>query len=74
MIRNIGNTDQTIRIILAVILLVMFSETDKSLLLNWLLLVGVFVLMATAVWRFCPLYKVLNITTYHPKARRKAVS
>ena len=64
--KNMGKTDKTIRILVAVILI------GVSLLLNFntlgiilLIIAGIFIL--TSVVSFCPLYPILGINTCERK-------
>lgn len=71
--RNLGKTDRLLRLLLAVVLLTLVPETDRGMAFSGQLLVVVIGLLATAGWGFCPLYRMLNLSTYHPgRNRRKA--
>lgn len=67
MIKNVGQTDKIIRIVLAVILASLdFFEVVKGRF-SWVLSVVAIVLLATALLNFCPLYKVLGKSTCEVK-------
>lgn len=64
---NVGNIDRAIRLIVGVVLIVVPFVLNDSILsssvLQWLLpLVGL-VLVATALFRFCPLYRLIGTST-----------
>ena len=67
MIKNIGETDQLLRIGagLLILMLALFTKVplfEGTLLMNAGLVIGV-VLIGTALIKFCPLYCVLNMRT-----------
>ena len=67
MIKNVGQTDKIIRIVLAVILASLdFFEVVKGRF-SWVLSVVAIVLLATALLNFCPLYKILGKSTCEVK-------
>lgn len=70
MIRNIGKTDQLVRTGIAILLLVFFSKTASSLLMNWVLLTGAFILLSTSIFKYCPLYHLVNFSTL-PKKKQE---
>lgn len=66
---NVGTPDRILRIVLGVLLLALpFIPVTAGLFAGWgswrfvMAAVGV-VLVATAVFRFCPLYRVLGMNT-----------
>ena len=67
MIKNVGQTDKIIRIVLAVILASLdFFEVVKGRF-SWVLSVVAIVLLAIALLNFCPIYKVLEKSTCEVK-------
>jgi heme/copper-type cytochrome/quinol oxidase subunit 4 len=67
MIKNVGQTDKIVRIVLAVILASLdFFEVVKGGF-SWVLSVVAIVLLATALLNFCPLYKILGKSTCEVK-------
>lgn len=70
--RNLSKTDRIVRTLIAVLLLVLFSKTEQSLTINWLLLGGATIMLGTAAFAYCPLYQLLGIATYHPKKHRQS--
>ncbi len=64
---NIGNFDRVFRIILGLALIIApfvtsFSMWDNSIIKIGAIFIGV-VLIATAQFRFCPLYRLVGIRT-----------
>lgn len=72
--RNVGKTDQVIRVVIAIVLLVLFTETDRSLTINWLLLGVVVIILGTATVGYCPLYQLLGLSTCRPVNHLKSAS
>lgn len=63
MIKNVGQTDKIIRIVLAIILASLdYFEVVKGAF-SWVLSVVAIVLLVTAFMNFCPLYKILGKST-----------
>ncbi|KPK27255.1 MAG: hypothetical protein AMJ66_11295 [Betaproteobacteria bacterium SG8_40] len=62
---NVGSADRVIRIIVGLGLVSLFFILEGAA--RWLGVIGV-VLIATAVINFCPLYKVLGLSTTGSKA------
>ena len=60
MVRNMGNADRVIRTILGIVLLSLFFVLEGNA--RWLGLIGV-VLIATSSISFCPLYRILGLST-----------
>ena len=58
--KNIGATDKWIRIVAGIILLVLIFIVKSNW--RWLGLLGV-VMLVTASLNFCPIYKLLGIST-----------
>ena len=67
MIKNVGQTDKIIRIVLAVILASLDFFVVFKGRFSWVLSVVAIVLLATALLNFCPLYKVLEKSTCEVK-------
>ena len=65
MVRNMGNADRVIRLIVGIGLLSLFFVLEGNA--RWLGLIGV-VLIATSSISFCPLYRVLGLSTTGGKA------
>ncbi|MCB0308773.1 MAG: DUF2892 domain-containing protein [Bdellovibrionales bacterium] len=59
---NIGNIDRIFRLVLGFGLLSLYFILEGQI--KYLSLIG-FIPIATAILRFCPLYKVLGIKTCH---------
>jgi hypothetical protein len=63
MIKNVGQTDKIIRIVLAIILAALdYFEVVKGAF-SWVLSAVGIVLLVTAFLNFCPLYKILGKST-----------
>jgi hypothetical protein len=60
---NVGSTDKIIRLVLALVAVVFAFVTGIATALGIMLLVVGVVLAATAVTGFCPLYRVLGMST-----------
>lgn len=58
---NVGSTDRLIRIVLGIALIAGFFLTAAPL--KWVLLVAGVVALATGLFRFCGLYRLLGINT-----------
>lgn len=58
--RNIGNADRLIRILVGIALLSLFFLLEGNA--RWLGLIGV-VLIGTASISFCPVYRLLGLST-----------
>lgn len=63
MVKNMGNIDRIIRVLIAVIIAVLFFTNKISGTLGIVLLVVAGVLVLTSIIRFCPLYLPLGIKT-----------
>jgi hypothetical protein len=62
---NVGTADRAIRIVAGLLLISLFFVLEGGA--RWLGVIGV-VLVATAVINFCPLYKILGLSTTGGKA------
>lgn len=60
---NINNTDKTIRILLAILLVVLYIAGVVSGTLGIILLIVAIVLLLTALINFCPVWQLLGINT-----------
>lgn len=63
MTANVGTTDKVTRLVLALAAVVVAFVTGVSSILGVVLLVVAAVLAVTAVTGFCPLYRVLGMST-----------
>lgn len=63
MIKNVGNVDKVIRIILAIGAVYLYMSGMVTGALGVVLLVISVTLILTSVLSFCPLYKVFGIST-----------
>ena len=62
MIRNVGTIDRLVRIVLGVALLTFALAGEPVAWWGWFGLIP----MATGLWAFCPIYRVLNFSTAGP--------
>ena len=60
---NVGSTDKVIRLVLALVAVVVAFATGVSSALGIVLLVLGVVLAVTALTGFCPIYRVLGMST-----------
>lgn len=60
---NVGLKDKRIRLVLGAVVVVLGYILD-----TWIGLIGL-VIILTAVFRFCPMYLVINKTTYDPNEK-----
>ncbi len=61
--KNIGNQDRLFRIVVALISAVLFFTKTITGTLGWVVLGAGVILLATALFRFCPLYALLGVKT-----------
>ncbi len=62
--KNIGKIDAVLRILIGIVLAYLFYENYVSNTLGIFLLTISGIVILTGFARWCPLYKVLNISTY----------
>jgi hypothetical protein len=67
MIKNVGQTDKIVRIVLAVVLFALDYFEVVTGAFSWVLSIVAIVLLVTALVNFCPLYKVLGKSTCEVK-------
>ena len=60
---NIGKTDKIARLVIAAIIIILDFAGILTGTLSWVLSIVAIVLAATALIDFCPLYKVLGMST-----------
>jgi hypothetical protein len=65
---NVGNADKLIRLVLAVVAAVVAFSVGAGSALGIVLLVVAAVLLVTAAVGFCPLYRVIGMSTCKVKA------
>lgn len=65
---NVGNADKLIRLVLAVVAAVVAFSVGASSALGIVLLVVAAVLLVTAAVGFCPLYRLIGMSTCKVKA------
>lgn len=56
--RNVGNLDRIIRLVLGVVLII------AGFYYHWILAVIGVIPLVTGLFNYCPLYKLLKISTY----------
>jgi len=62
---NVGNTDRIVRIAAGLLILGLFFVLEGNA--RWVGLVGI-VLIATGLVRWCPIYRLLGMSTEGPKS------
>ena len=60
---NISTTDRLTRLLLAIIVMVLYFTHQIEGALGIILAIAAIVLAATAVFNFCPVYRLLGIST-----------
>ena len=60
---NISNTDKTIRIFIAVVLVVLFFTGVVSGVIGYVFLALAAILILTSLISFCPIYALLGLST-----------
>lgn len=68
--KNIGNTDKTIRIALAIVLIVLFTVNVVTGILGYVFLGMAIVLALTSFVSFCPLYRLFGINSRPAKKNK----
>lgn len=66
MLANVGNVDRILRIVVGIVLVLLPSVTSfgaTSALLTWGSIVVGAILVLTAAFKFCPLYRILGMNT-----------
>ncbi len=58
--KNVGNTDRIIRIVAGIVILCSYFLLDGNA--RWLALIGI-VPLATGLYRWCPAYALLGLST-----------
>lgn len=68
--KNVGGIDRVVRIVAGLVLLVLpfvMARPDNTFIAfgvyGWLIVAAGVVMLATAAFRFCPLYRLLGIRT-----------
>jgi hypothetical protein len=67
MVKNVGQTDKIIRLVVGAILIALDLFEVVTGPFSWLLSVAAVVLIATALLNFCPLYSLLGKSTCEVK-------
>ena len=62
MIANVGTPDRIVRIVIGVVLVVWFFFTAHGFW-PWIGLIVGLILLATAAMNFCPIWRILGIST-----------
>jgi hypothetical protein len=61
--KNMGTTDKTIRIILAVVMIILFITETVTGTLGYVLLAAAAIFLLTSFISFCPLYTLLGVNS-----------
>lgn len=64
---NVGSVDRVVRVVVGLALLSLLFVSNGNA--RWLGLVGI-VPLATAAFRFCPLYRLVGLSTYSLAAKK----
>jgi hypothetical protein len=65
--KNLSNMDRIVRLGLAVIFVVLWFQNIVAGTVGIVLLILAGVLVLTSIFSFCPLYKLLGISSFHQK-------
>jgi ATP/ADP translocase len=63
MIKNVGTLDRTIRFVLALVLVLLYTQGVATGAWGIAALVAAVVLLLTGLVRFCPIHRMLGINT-----------
>jgi len=63
MAKNVGKNDKTIRLIVAIVIAILILTGDLHGAWGWILGIIAVILAITSAISFCPVYKVLGIST-----------
>ena len=66
--RNIGSVDRMVRLLIAFVAFVVYSRSLLNSTMSIIILIVGLLMFVTAFMRFCPLYSLLQISTYKPEA------
>ena len=61
--RNMGNTDRFLRVLLAVVIILLFTQEIIVGATAYVLLAVAAIFLITAFVRICPIYRILGIQT-----------
>ena len=61
--KNVGNTDKSIRVLLAIVVALLYYFDVIEGTLAYILMALAIILLVTSLINFCPLYKILGINT-----------
>lgn len=71
MIKNMGKTDKTVRLIAAIVIAVMLLTGILHGAWGWILGIVAVIFAATSAISFCPLYKLIGISTLPRKEEKE---
>ena len=60
---NVGNLDRILRIVIGVVLAALYLYGTVTGALGVVLLIAGVVLLLTALFKFCPIYRILGLNT-----------
>jgi hypothetical protein len=63
MIKNVGTLDRTIRFVLALVLVLLYTQGVATGAWGIAALVGAAIMVVTGLVQFCPLHRLLGINT-----------
>ena len=61
--KNVGNTDKSVRVLLAIVVALLYYFNVIEGTLAYILMAVAIILLVTSLINFCPLYKILGINT-----------
>lgn len=69
--KNMGTADKTIRILIAVAVVILYFTNTISGALSIILMIFAFIFVLTSLVSICPLYSILGISTDKIKSKNK---
>ncbi len=69
--KNMGTADKTIRILIAVAVVILYFTNTISGALGIILMIFAFIFVLTSLVSICPLYSILGISTDKIKSKNK---
>lgn len=67
--KNMGGTDKIIRLLIAAVLVILYTSGILTGTISWIALAFASIFLVTALISFCPLYSIFGINTCKKPAR-----
>ena len=67
--KNMGGTDKIIRLLIAAVLVILYTSGILTGTISWIALAFAGIFLVTALISFCPLYSIFGINTCKKPAR-----